>query len=63
MSQSVKERRKLKGVPSKSNSHRQARKYIAYRNRVGKPNGPGVPGNKKGKGRASGPSASVKEVC
>lgn len=56
-SQSVKDRRKLKGIPRKANDRRRARKYVAYRNRVGKPNGRGVPGNKKGKGRVSGPSA------
>lgn len=49
--QSNKERRKLKGIPRKSNAHRQKRKYIAYRNRVGRPAGPGKPGNKKGRKR------------
>ena len=49
--QSNKERRKLKGIPRKSNARRQERKYKAYRNRVGKPNGPGKPGNKAGKNR------------
>lgn len=53
---SVKERRKLKGIPRKANDKRRTRKYVAYRLRVGKPNGPGQAGNKKGKGRESGPS-------
>lgn len=62
--QSVKDRRKLKGVPRKSNDRRRARKYTAYRLRVGKPNGPGQPGNKRGKGRVRrGPSASVNRMC
>lgn len=51
-STSVKQRRKLKGIPRKANDKRRARKYVAYRNRVGKPNGPGVEGNKKGKNKA-----------
>jgi hypothetical protein len=56
MAASVKERRKLKGIPRKANDRRRTRKYAAYRLRVGKPNGPGQPGNKKGKGRLRGPS-------
>jgi hypothetical protein len=56
---SVKEQRKLKGIPRKSNTNRRTRKYAGYRMRVGRPLGPGVPGNKKGKGRVKrGPSAS-----
>jgi hypothetical protein len=56
MALSVKEQRKLRGVPRKSyRGTRNERKYGGYRRRVGKPNGPGVAGNKKGKGRASGP--------
>lgn len=47
--QSKKQQRKLKGIPRKSSARRQARKYITYRNRVGRPNGPGIPGNKSGK--------------
>lgn len=54
--QSVKEQRKLKGIPRKANSRRRERKYRSYRNRVGKPNGPGQPGNKAGKNKiARGP--------
>lgn len=49
--QSVKERRKLKGIPRKANDRRRARKYVAYRNRVGKPNGLGEPGNKSGRNK------------
>lgn len=30
---------------------RNEKRYANYRNRVGKPNGPGVPGNKAGKNR------------
>jgi hypothetical protein len=48
---SVKEQRKLKGVPRKSNKRRQERKYLSYRMRVGRPNGPGRPGNKAGKNK------------
>lgn len=48
---SVKDRRKLKGIPRKANKARRDRKYVAYRNRVGKPNGPGNPGNKSGRNK------------
>lgn len=60
MAMSKKEQRKLKGIPRKSSRRRlgmKRDKYAAYRARVGKPNGPGQPGNKKGRGRVSGPSA------
>ena len=64
MALSVKEQRKLKGVPRKSfRGTRHERKYGGYRRRVGKPAGPGRPGNKSGKGRLGGPSASVNEMC
>lgn len=60
---SNKEQRKLKGIPRKAKTSRRERKYGGYRRRVGKPNGPGQPGNKKGKGRVRrGPSASVNEM-
>jgi hypothetical protein len=49
--ESVKQRRKLKGIPRKSNARRKARKYESYRMRVGKPLGRGVPGNKSGKNK------------
>jgi hypothetical protein len=48
-----------KKLPTKANAHRRARKYHRYRARVGRPAGPGRPGNKAGRGRASGPSAVV----
>jgi hypothetical protein len=49
--QSNKERRKLKGIPRKANERRRNRKYVAYRNRVGKPNGRGISGNKAGRNK------------
>ena len=58
--QSKKDLRKLKGIPRKSSRRKLGMrfdKYAAYRRRVGKPNGPGVAGNKSGR------NASVKEVC
>jgi hypothetical protein len=58
---SKKQQRKLKGVPRKSTRRKMGDKrdkYAAYRTRVGRPNGPGQPGNKKGKGRLGGPSSA-----
>jgi hypothetical protein len=47
---SKKEQRKQRGVPRKSwRGTRRSRKYDGYRSRVGKPNGPGQPGNKAGR--------------
>lgn len=40
-----------KKLPTKANAHRRARKYHRYRARVGKPAGPGRPGNKAGRHR------------
>lgn len=51
-SNSKKQQRKLKGIPRKSSRRKlgdKKDKYAAYRNRVGKPRGRGVPGNKSGR--------------
>lgn len=51
----TKKQEKLKkGLPARVSRRKLGRKYDsynAYRNRVGKPNGPGVPGNKAGKNK------------
>ena len=57
---SNREDRKLKGLPTRVGRRIRGQKidkYGRYRLRVGKPLGPGVPGNKKGKGRLGGPSS------
>lgn len=47
---------KRKGKKDKANKNkkygRNLKKCAAYRQRVGKPNGPGKPGNKKGRNAA-----------
>lgn len=49
-------RKKRKGKQDKANKNRKygrnRAKCAAYRARVGKPNGPGKPGNKRGYGKA-----------
>lgn len=46
--------KKIKGLPArvgrrKDPRHPKPDKYALYRSRVGKPRGPGVPGNKSGR--------------
>jgi len=50
-----------KAKPTRKNRKfgRNRLKCAAYRRRVGKPRGPGVEGNKRGKGRFGGPSATA----
>lgn len=48
--------KQIKGLPKRVSRRLDSKsgkvdKYARYRNRVGKPNGPGAPGNKSGKNR------------
>lgn len=49
--------RRIKGLPTRVNRRRNPNsgkvdKYSRYRQRVGNPRGPGVPGNKSGKNKS-----------
>jgi hypothetical protein len=46
--------KQIKGLPPRVQRRRNGSKvdkYTRYRNRVGRPNGPGAPGNKSGRNR------------